>query len=155
VAVVRILVDGYSLLHNWQELAAGKARHSHTAREELIHQLTRFYDAEGTPLTVVFDGAGRKAEVSTLPPNPDVEVIYTRGGQTADQLIERVATNMRGYGEVLVVTDDLAERDTVEASGALVSSCANFIQTMKAAISSMEKRIEHLNRGERNRFKKQ
>jgi hypothetical protein len=32
--LVRILVDGYSLLHNWPELAPGKARHSAAARDE-------------------------------------------------------------------------------------------------------------------------
>ena len=39
MALVRILVDGYSLLHDWPELAPGKARHSASAREELIQRL--------------------------------------------------------------------------------------------------------------------
>ena len=60
MALVRILVDGYSLLHSWPELAPGKARHSQAARDELIHVLTRYQDACGTPVTVVFDGAGSK-----------------------------------------------------------------------------------------------
>src|SRR6266567_3370333 len=58
MALVRILVDGYSLLHNWPELASGKPRHSAAAREELITQLTQYHDACGTPITIVFDGAG-------------------------------------------------------------------------------------------------
>src|SRR6202012_1723883 len=58
MALVRILVDGYSLLHNWPQLAPGKARHSAEARDELIHILTLYRDASGTPLTIVFDGAG-------------------------------------------------------------------------------------------------
>ena len=55
MALVRILVDGYSLLHNWVELAPGLPRHSARAREELIHVLTRYHDATGTPITIVFD----------------------------------------------------------------------------------------------------
>ena len=35
MALVRILVDGFSLLHNWPELAPGKGRHSAAARGEL------------------------------------------------------------------------------------------------------------------------
>ena len=42
MALVRILVDGYSLLHNWPELAPGRPRHSALARAELIYVLTRF-----------------------------------------------------------------------------------------------------------------
>ena len=62
MALVRILVDGYSLLHNWPELAPGQPRHSARAREELVHVLTRYHDATGKPVTVFFDGAGRAAE---------------------------------------------------------------------------------------------
>ena len=58
MALVRILVDGYSLLHNWPELAPGRARHSAAARDELIRRLTLYQDATGTPVTIFFDGAG-------------------------------------------------------------------------------------------------
>jgi len=57
MALARILVDGYSLLHAWTELAPGKPRFSAAAREELIHVLTQYHDMTGTPLTVVFDGS--------------------------------------------------------------------------------------------------
>ena len=55
MALVRILVDGYSLLHNWTELAPGKPRYSAAAREELIAALTQYHDACGTPITVIFE----------------------------------------------------------------------------------------------------
>ena len=58
MALVRILVDGYSLLHAWPELAPGQARHSAAARAELVQMLTLYRDAIGTPVTVFFDGAG-------------------------------------------------------------------------------------------------
>ena len=47
MALVRILVDGYSLLHNWPELANGWPRHSAAAREELVRRLTLYQDASG------------------------------------------------------------------------------------------------------------
>jgi predicted RNA-binding protein with PIN domain len=152
MAVVRILVDGYSLLHNWQQLAPGKPRHSETAREELIHRLTQYYDASGTPVTVVFDGKGGSHDFEDLPSPEEVEVVYTPRGQTADQFIERVAAKMKSYGEVLVVTDDIAERDTVEAAGAVVSSCANFVQSIESAIAEVERKIKNLNQTERSKF---
>jgi hypothetical protein len=36
VSPVRILIDGYSLLHQWPELAPGSPRHSARARDALI-----------------------------------------------------------------------------------------------------------------------
>ena len=71
VALVRILVDGYSLLHGWPELAPGRPRHSASAREKLVHRLTQYRDAIGTPITIFFDGSGAPAHVHTAP-MPDV-----------------------------------------------------------------------------------
>src|SRR6266481_6126747 len=113
MALVRILVDGYSLLHSWPELAPRKARHSASARDELIQRLALYQDATGTPITIFFDGAGAPAGTPVVEPTSKVEVIYARAGQTADDLIERVAHRFTGYGEVLAVTDDFAERETV------------------------------------------
>ena len=42
MALARILVDGYSLLHSWPELAPGQPRHSAAARDELVHVLAGY-----------------------------------------------------------------------------------------------------------------
>jgi len=97
MALVRILVDGYSLLHQWPDLAPGKPRHSAVAREELINRLTQYYDATGTPITIIFDGASGPAV--EFPSTPEVEILYSRAGQTADQIIERVTHLDVGSGD--------------------------------------------------------
>src|SRR3954452_22599028 len=88
--LVRILVDGYSLLHNWPELAPGKPRHSAAARDELIHWVTQYRDVIGTPITIVFDGAGAPPGTPKPISSPELEVLYSGAGQTADDIIERV-----------------------------------------------------------------
>jgi predicted RNA-binding protein with PIN domain len=152
MALVRILVDGYSLLHNWLEVAPGKPRHSAVAREELINRLTRYCDACGTPITIVFDGARASAEFDSLPSTPEVEVIYSRVGQTADQMIERLVHRLSAYGEVLAVTDDSAERETVASAGGMTSSCLNFVQTVEKALNELERDIKNYNQQERVKF---
>lgn len=154
MALVRILVDGYSLLHNWAELARGKPRHSAAAREELVHVLTQYQDAAGTPITIFFDGSGAPAGVSKQESTRSVEVLFSKAGQTADDMIERAAFRFQPYGEVLAVTDDNAERDTVIALGGSVSSCLNFISMVESALSDLAEDVKQHNRTERNRFKK-
>jgi predicted RNA-binding protein with PIN domain len=154
MALVRILVDGYSLLHKWPELAPGKPRHSAAAREELIHRLTQYHDGCGTPITIVFDGASGPAGAGEAPSTADVEILYTRAGQTADQLIERAAHRFQPYGEVLVVTDDSAERDTVSGVGGMISSCENFIRTVQDTLADLERAIKNYNQRERAKFNK-
>src|SRR5215471_10059832 len=152
MALVRILVDGYSLLHGWPELAPGKARHSAAARDELIQRLTLYQDAIGTPITVFFDGGGAPTGTPVAASTPAVEVLYSRGGQTADDLIERAAHRFGAYGEVMAVTDDAAERETVISLGGMASSCENFIRTVENTLAELTEEIKHHNRQERHRF---
>ena len=152
MALVRILVDGYSLLHNWPQLARRKPRHSAAAREELIHVLTQYRDAISTPITVVFDGAGARTSAPKVESSPELEILYSKAGQTADDVIERAAHRLSEFGEVLVVTDDYAERDTVLSLGGMASSCLNFIQTIETTLAELKRDLKRHNRKERVRF---
>lgn len=153
MAFVRILVDGYSLLHAWPELASGYARYSEAARDELLRTLTQYQDASGTPVTVVFDGRGQSGGPRKTTPRHEVEVLYSTDGRTADDLIERAAHRLSAYGEVLVVTNDRAERETVNFVGGLVSSCFNFICTVESTLESFRSQLDRRNRGEQRAFR--
>lgn len=152
--LVRILVDGFSLLHRWPAVCAGRAPHSAFAREALVTRLTHYRDAIGTPLTIFFDGQGAPAGTPRPASSRQVEVIYSPPGKTADDLIERVAYRLREYGHALVVTDDLAERDTVLASGAWIASCGNFIAQVEAELGDMAVDLRTHNRREREGFRR-
>jgi predicted RNA-binding protein with PIN domain len=152
MAFVRVLIDGYSLLHRWPELAPGQPRHSAGARDELIHVLTRYHDATGEMITVFFDGSGARSDASRDEAGTAVEVLFSRTGRTADQMIERAAHRFQAYGEVLVVTDDRAERDLVAGMGALTAGCENFIRMIEDALAKLQDELKSYNRAERNRF---
>jgi predicted RNA-binding protein with PIN domain len=154
MALARILVDGYSLLHSWPELAPGAPRHSAAAREELIHVLAQYSDAAGTPVTVVFDGGGHRGNRRPDDSTAAVEVLFSHAGQTADQIIERVTHRMKPFGEVLAVTDDYAERDTVISMGGFASSCAQFIQTVENAMHELQREVKNYNSAEKRRYKR-
>ena len=154
MALVRILIDGYSLLHNWPELAADAPRHSERARDALVDLLQQYQDACGTPVTVFFDGQGARRSRPKNQSGSAVEVLFSSSGQTADDLIERAAHRFQDYGEVLVVTDDFAERDTVSAFGGSVASCGNFIRMIDQALTEMQENLNRHNRAARNSFRR-
>lgn len=153
MALVRILVDGYSLLHDWPQLAAGKPRHSAAARDALIRTLTHYQDTIGTPITIVFDGAGATPNAPKPHSTRQVEVLYSSPGQTADQMIERAAYRFQEYGEVLAVTNDHAERDIVIHMGGMAESCASFIQAVEATLAGMTDDVQRHNRQEQLRYR--
>jgi predicted RNA-binding protein with PIN domain len=154
MALVRILVDGYSLLHNWPELAPGAPRHSERARDALVEMLQQYQDAKGTPVSIFFDGRGGRGKRAGKTPAHAVEVLFSADGQTADDLIERAAHRFQDYGEVLVVTDDFAERDTVSGFNATVASCANFIRMIDQGLSELQDSLNRHNRAARTSFRR-
>lgn len=172
MALVRILIDGYnllyaweryrksrdyqsySLLHSWPSLAPGQPRYAAAARDELIQRLTLYQDVIGTPITIFFDGIGAAGGMPAAASTPEMEVLYSKRGQTADQMIERAAHRFAAYGEVLAVTNDVAERETVLSLGGMASSCLNFIQTVEDTLAEQAEDLKHYNRQERHRFQR-
>ena len=67
-------------------------------------------------------------------------------------MIERAAVRFQPYGEVLAVTDDIAERETVINLGGMAASCWNFIQMVQNTLAELQDEIKHHNRRERNKF---
>lgn len=154
--VIRILVDGYSLTHYWQELESGKPRHSETVRNRLIQILQNFQAAHGTPLTLVFDAglvSKDKRPVESHADSREFEILYTQTGQTADEVIERVTHRLSEYGAVVAVTNDRAEQETVRAMGGYPVNCEEFIRKIKLTLDEQSQLIRDHNRKEARGFK--
>ena len=111
-----LIVDGHSVIFAWAELRKLQARRSSLAREALIKCLRDYQDWTGVRVVVVFDGKGRKIEATSDP--ADVQIFYSRTGQTADAIIERLASKYARQFELTVATSDSMEGETVGACGA-------------------------------------
>ena len=111
-----LVVDGHSVIFAWPELRKLHARRSSLAREALIKQLRDYQDWTGVRAVVVFDGKGTKVEM-TSDPN-DVQIFYSRTRQSADAIIERLASKYARDYELTVATSDSMEAETVQACGA-------------------------------------
>ena len=81
-----------------------------------------------------------------------MEVLFSRAGQTADDLIERAAHRFQEYGEVLVVTDDYAERNMVSGLRRLGGELREFHPHDWSALTELQDELRNHNRAERNRF---
>jgi len=111
-----LIVDGPSVIFAWPELAKLQARRSSLAREALLKDLRDYQDWTGVRVVVVFDGKGAKVEATSEP--RDVQIFYSRSGQSADAVIERLASKYAKRYELTVATSDSMEAETVRACGA-------------------------------------
>jgi predicted RNA-binding protein with PIN domain len=110
-----LIVDGHSIIFAWPELRKLHARRSSLAREALIKQLRDYQDWTGVQVVVVFDGKGTKASATSEP--GDVQIFYSKSGQSADAIIERLASKYAKRFDLTVATSDSMEAETVQASG--------------------------------------
>ncbi|NCC83956.1 MAG: hypothetical protein EOM03_07500 [Clostridia bacterium] len=153
--IVRILIDGYNLLHAWKHLAAGSERYSQTAREELVKVLRRYADNSATPVTVVFDGRAESLQPERTPDSEEnLEILYTPSRKSADEVIERAAILYQRYGEVMAVTNDTSIRDLVIGNGGVVASCDNFLLSLQDTCHEMGLKLKYYNWDTNNRFKR-
>ena len=115
-----LLVDGHSIIFAWPELRALHERRTSLARESLTRQLRDFQDWTGIHVVVVFDGRGGTVSHEAAP--GEVQVFYSRAGQTADSIIERLASKYAERFQLIVATGDYLEQETTSACGAATLS---------------------------------
>ena len=120
-----LIVDGYSLVHRDPETRSLPAVNLMLSRERMVRKLESVAGAIAEKVTVVFDGRDDPAGAEDVVAG--IQVVYSKGGMTADTVIERMVHAHAQPGEILVVTSDRRERETVMAAGADTISCGDFL----------------------------
>ncbi|MEP6699541.1 MAG: NYN domain-containing protein [Verrucomicrobiota bacterium] len=111
-----LIVDGHSVIFAWPDLRALHAQRTSLARDALVRKLRDYQDWTGVRVVVVFDGTGTSISASADP--GEVQIFYSREGQTADSIIERLTSKYAADFELLVATSDFLEQETASACGA-------------------------------------
>ena len=127
-----LIVDGHSAIFGWPELQQLHTRRTSLARDALVKKLRDYQDYSGVRVVVVFDGKGTSTTEQSEPHS--IQVFYSRAGQTADAIIERLAGKYAEKFELTVATADLRERETAMAFGAECISIANLRAMIEEAV---------------------
>lgn len=141
-----LIVDAHSVVFSWPELGALHRRRMILAREALIQTLTEYQDITGIRVVAVFDGQGGKTSETSEPGG--IQVFYSGQGQTADDVIERLAAAYGKAFELTVVTNDLAEQDTVSGFGAVGISTERFHEMVDEARAGFHRDLKRHRRRE-------
>jgi uncharacterized protein len=122
-----LILDGYNLL------SAGGALSGHleSARERLLRDLASYRHRKNHHITVVFDGWQQGQSSEQREHRSGVQVIYSRRGERADQVIQRLA---REYGpDCAVVSSDHEIVHAARAHGAFVMGALEFASKLQAS----------------------
>lgn len=101
----KILIDGYNVIHADPEMKRLLDPSPERARAKLIELVTAYVGRRRLNVTVVFDGKGTQLDTETIIPGK-LQVLFSRGHQSADDLIITTLEDALNPREYLVVTSD-------------------------------------------------
>jgi predicted RNA-binding protein with PIN domain len=133
---MHIIVDGYNLIRQSDTFRHFERKSLEEGRNALIRSLAGYRKLRGHRMTVVFDGwvGGSPKEERDLAGG--VEIIYSRLGEKADEVIKRLLE--KGSEEILVVTSDreIAVFATRRGKTAIAAAAFDALLERSAAGSS-------------------
>lgn len=126
-----LIVDGYNVLRSgsrYKRITSPDYTDDtfNTARERLINDVVN-YAGRDYKAVIVFDGGSNQFSQGALERLGDVQIMFSRAGETADKVIEKLAFDARERMiETLVVTSDATVQDTVFGGGVDRMSAEGF-----------------------------
>lgn len=121
-----LIIDGYNLLHQTEELVRLLSTDIQGARHRLVRMVEETAHNMARQTTIVFDG--REAGSDPALSSKYLEVFFSPANLSADTVIERLVCQSPDPNKVLVVTSDHAEHDTVSSAGAHTMSSEEFME---------------------------
>jgi predicted RNA-binding protein with PIN domain len=120
------LVDGYNVIRRDPELSSRERESLQAGREALLRLLAPVARRTGDRFTVVFDGSG-----AGFPPASNlgaVQAVFSRRGESADQLLARLAA--RAGGGTSVVSSDREVRQAAARADAIPVTAEDFLSRL-------------------------
>jgi len=134
---MHLIIDGYNLLGVRGQVGHQAGMASESAREQLLRDLSGYRQRKGYPITVVFDGWQQGIGTERREHRAGVEVVYSRRGERADQVIQRLAEE---FGrDCAVVSSDREVADFARARGAFVIGASEFEPRLRALPAGVQR----------------
>lgn len=144
-----IAVDGYNYIKQSPDLRRLEQVELQKAREGLIEQLARYKRLKGHAIIIVFDGWQTGGLVGHRERSRGIEVIFSRAGEKADEVLKRLAAEKREG--ITIVTSDNEVAFEAEKKGSPVISAEDFAERIEMAnfydLKGGLKETENLGRG--------
>lgn len=144
-----LLVDGYNIIHAWDELKELARADLSAARKALMDILSNYQGFRKCEVIVVFDAYKVKGNPGSVSKYHNIHVVYTKEAETADNYIEKVTYELGRKYQVRVATSDGVEQLIILGHGALRVSARMFRMEIEQAEGQIADLIAQNNRKNR------
>lgn len=137
-----VFVDGYNVINSWPNLKKIKKYSYESARKKLIDVLENYASYNSCKIYIVFDAHKVPGNIEKQDTLGKITTIFTKDGETADAYIERMVDEIGRKLEVMVVTSDWLEQQTIFQRGATRMSSLEFYNEVIKAEENIRKKTE-------------
>ncbi len=137
-----LLVDGYNIIHAWDDLSALARVDLDGARKRLMDLLCSYQGWRRCHVILVFDAYKVKGGRGSVERYHNIHVVYTKEAETADMYIEKTTYEIAKDHRVRVATSDALEQVIILGHGARRVSAREFRFELDEAVREMRKMIE-------------
>ncbi|HPD60475.1 MAG TPA: NYN domain-containing protein [Thermodesulfobacteriota bacterium] len=128
---LHLIIDGYNLIRQSPELLRHEKIGLEKGRAMLLRSLIAYQRIKRHAITVVFDGWVEGDIFECRGKEGGIEIIFSRRGEKADEVIKRLAAQKKG--EVTVVTSDRDLGYSCALRGCTIVSSPEFLEKMDFA----------------------
>jgi predicted RNA-binding protein with PIN domain len=134
-----LIVDGYNIIFAWEDLAETARSDLDAARRSLLDRLSSYAGFKKCRLIVVFDGYKQKGNPGEKEHFHNIQVVYTKEGETGDAYIEALVSQIgRNYSVRVATSDGLVQIASLR-SGVLRMSARELREEVESTQKEMQK----------------
>lgn len=141
-----LLVDGYNIIFAWEDLHELSEHSMDAARNKLMETLSNYQGYTSQRVILVFDAYKVEGFPGEVTKWHNIDVVFTKEAETADQYIEKTAHAIGRKYKVTVATSDGLEQVIIRSQGCLLMSARELRQEIERI--KVEIRREHLEKNQ-------
>ena len=141
-----LIVDGYNIIFAWSDLAALAREDLEAARNKLCDILSNYAGFRKCYLVLVFDGWKTKGNPGEKLQYHNIQVVFTREGETGDAYIESLVSQIGPNYNLRVASSDGLVQLSSFRTGVLRMSSRELLEEIESASKEMAAFMQPKNR---------
>ena len=133
-----IIVDGYNIIFSWSDLAELAKEDIEAARDKLCDILSNYAGFKKCYVVLVFDGWKVKGNLGEKMQHHNIQVVFTKEGQTGDAYIESLVAQIGPNYAVRVASSDNLVQLSSFRTGVLRMSSRELLEEIQRTEKEMQ-----------------
>jgi predicted RNA-binding protein with PIN domain len=135
-----LIVDGYNMIYAADRYFKWRESDFEMARVKLIEDLAMLKATGDYDIMLVFDAAKTKSSNRSHANILGIDVMFTKAGETADEMIERIVYNSEYKGDIVVATSDYTQQKVIFKPGVLRKSSRELLAELTVQEKELKER---------------